>query len=129
MNPLPFECLSPAQRYVICNGCGAKGGMFGWLRPPALCFSDACERHDYAYWVGGTKGDRYVADRRFWSACKRAVWEWADLRGYGPIRVAIRMCAAWVFYVAVRVGGRKAFHYGDKRILESSVALRLGRAA
>ncbi|MBA3776897.1 MAG: hypothetical protein H0X11_10720 [Betaproteobacteria bacterium] len=127
--PLLFEELSPVQRFVICNGCGAKGGWFKWLRPPALCFSTACDRHDYAYWVGGTKADRRFADRCFWSACKRAVWDWADIRGYGRGRVAVRMIAAWLFYRAVRLAGAGSFHHGTQRVLESRVALRLRDAA
>lgn len=51
-----------------------------------------CDEHDLAYDEGGTAADRALADYRFW-VC---------------VRESGRAVRAWLFWLAVRVGG---WHY------------------
>lgn len=107
--------LTASQRAAICNGCGSKGGPFAWLKPPKLCFTDACDQHDLAYWVGGDAGAKARADLDLWIGCSEALEAWEAEKPRGRIGVALRWVAAWVFWQAVRLGGRWSFHYGRPR--------------
>lgn len=110
MTELTYDDLPQALRDVLCNGCGGKGG---WVRPPALRSRVFCDRHDVAYFAGGTEDDRRVADRRLYErikqdASERPWWQQPTFR-----------MQAWLYYRAVRLFGRRYFHYGEKRTLES----------
>ena len=113
MNPAPkYKDLTPPQKAFvdaeIVNGCGTKA--MAWLVPDLLQ-TDACNAHDYEYWLGGTKLDKRHADRTFFAAMKRTAAKapWWQRPG--------KYTRAWVFYLAVRFGGKDAFHWGEKRSL------------
>ena len=110
MNPAPkYKDLTPPQKAFvdaeIVNGCGTKA--MAWLVPDLLQ-TDACNAHDYEYWLGGTKLDKRIADREFFAAmkleAKKAPW-WQFTGKYAR---------AWGFYLAVRFGGEAAFGFGDR---------------
>lgn len=107
--------LTPSQRAAICNGCGSKGWPFGWLRPAKLCYSAACDEHDLRYFIGGTEADRRAADNALWIACLLALNAWEAERPRGWLGVRLRGIAAGIFWIAVRLGGEAAFHYGPQR--------------
>jgi len=62
-------------------------------------FEGCCNRHDYAYWAGGTERRREAADRKL-RMCVAAL-------GYKRL--------AWVMYIAVRLCGWKYFLFGRRR--------------
>lgn len=101
-----YENLHDDERRVITNGCGAKGG---WVKPPQFRFKASCDHHDFGYWRGGDETDRKIADARFFGAM---VTDAAMLSWY---RRPVHLLLSYVYYRAVRFGGRSAFHYGQKR--------------
>ncbi|MBU0992386.1 MAG: phospholipase [Proteobacteria bacterium] len=100
-----FRQLTEEEKRHICNGCGAKGG---WIKPPQFVFKESCDHHDYNYFLGYKEIHRKKADRQFYAAMCRQVRERLWYR-----RPAL-YTAAYVYYRAVRLFGRKYFYYGDK---------------
>jgi hypothetical protein len=102
--------LTPEQRTAICNGVGPA--HFGWLFPGWIAsnhvFKHAADGHDLAYWIGGGIRDRLKADNAFLLHCLQAA-------------VRQGLCSMWfipaafVYWLAVRIGGAPAFHYGTQR--------------
>ena len=105
--PLTFEDLSEHEQLWMLNGCGP--GF--WSRfVPEMVWHDACQRHDFDYWLGFTKHDRYRADRRFLTAMLKAASDRA--RGWWSRRW-YRMWA-WRYYYAVRLLAKGSFSYRDR---------------
>lgn len=100
--PCRMRNLNGPERATLTNGCGGKGG---WLNPPDFMYTASCNHHDFNYWLGGTEADRLEADRKFYEAMKRDV---ARLPWYRrPFYYGI----AWMYYRAVRLCGKRFFHY------------------
>ena len=63
--PISYWELSPAEKEQLCNGCGAKNG----LKVPGtfwgLNIEEACDIHDYMYYIGKTHYDKLFADAIF----------------------------------------------------------------
>ena len=63
--PHSYWELSPAEKKQLCNGCGAKNG----LKVPGtfwgLNIEEACNIHDYMYYIGKTPYDKLFADAIF----------------------------------------------------------------
>ena len=63
--PISYWELSPAEKEQLCNGCGAKNG----LKVPGtfwgLNIEEACNIHDYMYYIGKTHYDKLFADAIF----------------------------------------------------------------
>lgn len=59
--------LSDLERFKICNGCGSANAKFDFVPDTiyGLNISEACYRHDYAYWAGRTGEDKAAADLQF----------------------------------------------------------------
>lgn len=110
-----FEQLTPSQRAQFCNGCGGKGGL---ARPLHWWGLEAdCDRHDWAYTLGGTEEDRLKADNALREAilarCATAPW-WK--RWYYRAQ-------AYDYYKAVREFGKPFFSFREKPwIPEEAVA-------
>ena len=98
--------LTHEQRRLICNGAGPKG--WGWLVPD-LAFHAAADQHDLDYWIGGRWIEKPVADWRFLNNCLRAAWR----RRGGRCLVLILL--AFIYFVAVALGGWTCFRYGKRR--------------
>jgi len=118
--PLTYNDLSPREQRWMCNGCGPKLGVDIDVVPDFI-FHDACERHDFDYWLGFSEGDRARADRRFLVAMQeaaRACSGWWSRRWYSFL--------AWRYYWAVRWLGKGAFsyreRYGTREDLEREMA-------
>jgi len=104
--PCRFRYLTANERAVICNGCGGKGG---WFRPPQYEFGDACDHHDFNYWLGYRERDRWRADKEFRKHMNQTLkqvdnwWYRQWLHG-----------VAWRFWTAVKIFGRGYFNYSDQ---------------
>jgi len=98
---LRFRHLTPAEKRIVCNGCGPKGG---WVPVPEFVFTEACNHHDFNYWIGCTKAQRKKADKQF---LKEMLLEAGNSYWYKTL--------AYIYYKAVRVAGGKCFYHGDKQ--------------
>jgi hypothetical protein len=111
----PFDFLTPRQVAILTNGCGGKGGT---LRPPQFMWgTDACSRHDYAYWIGGDESDRHAANVAFLENMKAEADQVANGKCWG-FRWLYRHFfygMADVYYEAVEKWGRDYFSYGVKK--------------
>jgi hypothetical protein len=98
-----FEELTEEEMYLICNGCGGKGGI---ITPPyAVFFDTSCDHHDYGYYKGGTEKDRLKCDIELRKAmirdCKKLPWyKWLKYRPWCEL-----------YYIGVRLKGDKYFRY------------------
>lgn len=101
-----YEDLTPAQKQIICNGCGPMG--WGWL-VPEFCFHTAGNRHDFAYWMGGGWGDKLSADLRFLINCLRAALKRPKRR------LPALSVLSFVYFGAVLLGGRRSFACGPRK--------------
>ena len=104
---LRYSKLTDRQKDIITNGCGGKGMGF---KPPQFFFKASCNHHDFYYWRGGTEADRKHADSMFFLAMR----EDAD-RGNNIFAVTGNKLAAIFYYLAVRIGGRKYFSFGEMK--------------
>jgi len=98
---IQYEDLNEEQVAYLTNGCGNK-----FVRVPDLDFGNACRWHDFAYWRGRTKEDRYYADRHWYELMLKAI----SKQGW-MTRIILR-AAALIYYRAVRVGSGRFFYYG-----------------
>jgi len=102
--PADFDKAPLWVNRAICNGCGPYG-WGGYV--PDLVFEEAGNRHDWAYSVGGGWFAKGAADVAFLRRCLRAAW-----RGHW-LRVPSRSLAAFVYFAAVALVGRRAFYFTD----------------
>lgn len=109
---LRYSELTVADKVNICNGCGGKGG---WFNPPEFLFHASCNQHDFYYWRGGKEEDRLKADKAFYQFMKEDASEasWYDK----PLHYVM----AFIYYKAVRISGKRFFHYGEMRTKESII--------
>lgn len=51
--PAGYWTLKPAEKAVICNGCGAKSALIDFVPDTiwGLSISEACDIHDYSWFV------------------------------------------------------------------------------
>jgi hypothetical protein len=109
MTELKFDNLTSDQKNYLVDDCGKPG----FLDVPDFVFEVACERHDFDYWVGCTKDDRYQSDLRMYNAMKKAIKAEPWYRRWWLYVVAN------TYYYAVRIGSSSFFYYGpEKRSLE-----------
>lgn len=81
--PEEYWLLTDSERACISNGCGAKG-ICGWIVPDriwGLSITEACNIHDFMYFMGETKEDKEHADRVFLNNMLRLIevntkWDW-----------------------------------------------------
>jgi len=66
-----FSELNDKEKAMLCNGCGAKGG----LNVPDLCFTESCNEHDYDYFMGKTIKDKNKADLNFLKRNIKLSWK------------------------------------------------------
>ena len=110
MSEITLEILRcyPRAKARICNGVGPKG--YNWLFPlifkPNRLFHEPADLHDLLYWIGGGPHLKVAADCRFLA---RMI---ADAAKEGRLRL---VPLAFVYFLAVLVGGWLSFHYGRQR--------------
>ena len=96
-----FRDLTEKQKFIICNGCGPKGG---WVPVPEFFCHASCDHHDFNYWLGGSEWDRLKADNQFYKEMRKDA-------GWNPLKQSV----ALTYYLAVRTCGFTCFHYGKER--------------
>ena len=95
-----YRDLTEKQKFIICNGCGPKGG---WIPVPEFFCHASCDHHDFNYWLGGSEWDRLKADNQFYTEMRKDA-------GWNPLKLSV----ALTYYLAVRTCGFTCFHYADK---------------
>jgi len=93
--------LTPKEKAVITNGCGGKGCF---INPPDFVYTEACNHHDYNYWIGCNKLQRKKADLQFLA---EMILEAAGCRKY--------IILARIYYRAVRIFGGRFFHWAQRQ--------------
>ena len=99
-----FKDLTEYQKFIICNGCGPKGG---WMPVPEFFCHASCDHHDFNYWLGGSEWDRLKADNQFYREMRKDA-------GWNPLKQSV----ALTYYLAVRTCGFTCFHYGEERNMD-----------
>lgn len=110
MLTLTYESLSADERASLCNGCGGKAT----IDVPDFHSTETCNRHDLAYWIGGTEDDRAVADYRLWDDMRRDARA-ALPRWWQVFQRQALYAVAWTYYQAVRREAASHFHFGTPR--------------
>ena len=100
-----FRDLTEEEKSIVCNGCGSRHG----INVPDLIFRDACDLHDYMYSKGGKEKDRSIADKEFLSNMLKKAR-----------RNLFYRTMAYIYYTAVKVGGRFCFNYDSNISSDSS---------
>ena len=111
--PEPYSRLSLQERSDICDGCGTRGWK-GKIVPDnifGLSIKEACNIHDYMYYVGQTIQDKQEADRTFLNNILRCI-DASDSYWFMDI---IRRKRAFTYYNAVVMFGGQ--HSGKERTI------------
>ena len=111
---LGISCLNKKTINEIANGCGPKGGFFGFDLVPddflGLDVSEACNYHDCNYHFGKTSEDKLIADLLF--LMHMVILNHFD-EGESKYTKAARYNIIMKYFTAVSMGGDDAF-YKDK---------------
>jgi hypothetical protein len=111
--PDSYIKASTAKRKEICNGCGTAGWK-GDLVPETmwgLDISEACQIHDWEYYLGSTIKDKQTADMNFLHNLMVLI------NRKGGWLAPFRRWRAATYYSAVRDFGDSAFWEG-KDVIE-----------
>ena len=108
--PKSYWHSTAEERAKVCNGCGAKGGLPIPNTMYGLCIKEACQKHDWMYYVGKTLADKLFADAIFRmniSIIISAKSNW--------IMSPLRESRASKYYIAVEEWGDSAFWVDKKK--------------
>ena len=110
--PKEYTKLTKDQRKLICNGCGTDGWK-GDLVPETIYLlrvTEACQIHDFMYFMGLTKDDKEEADETFLQNINTIIdhCPWYLLPPVNPLR----RVRANTYYLAVKHFGKSAFLEG-----------------
>ena len=100
-----YRELTTSQKKVIVNGCGGKGSG---IPVPNFIFKASCNKHDFYYWRGKTEEDRKTADLAFLS------FMLDDANEFSFFKRRRYRSWAYVYYLSVRIFGKKFFNYSDE---------------
>jgi len=100
--PPKYWELTEEEKKKVCNGCGAKGSFLAKMIPQGK-FREACNIHDYMYYIGKTDEDKKVADRVFINNLNRIV------EAMPLVLKPLAKSLARVYYEAVAKFGYEAF--------------------
>lgn len=104
---LSWEDFSPAEMELLKKNCGC-GGKGSKIPVPEFMFHASCVYHDISYAAGKGESDRLRADRGFFRAMRKDVLRL-------PIwRRPLAFTAAFLYFSAVRIFGKKFFHFSDR---------------
>lgn len=106
-NNVKFKDLTLEEVKEYTNGCGSKGSF---VKAPNWTFTASCRKHDYSYTLGGQEKDRKKADLGFYDAML------VDCSQYKhkPLLMIYFIIWARIYYLSVRLFGRKFFNYETK---------------
>jgi len=85
------------------NGCGAKGA---WINVPDFMFEASCNKHDIGYGIGGDEAKRFECDGKFLIMMLK---DTMSLTGW--FRRVYFQSWAFVYFIAVRIFGKKFYNY------------------
>ena len=112
--PVGYRVLTPEEKFEICNACGAKGGFPVPNTFYGLDISEACNIHDFMYFVGKTLADKMEADRVFLNNLIRII----DARTSVYILKKLRYRRAKTYFEFVDIYGASAY-WKDKNLPEN----------
>ena len=105
-----YKALSPEVKYLIVNGAGAAGEWISSFIPNTMYGLDVEEVfniHDYDYFIGRTRADKQIADRRMLTNLFRVINSETGWVGVGL--GFLRRRRALKYYEAVLLQGDDAF--------------------
>lgn len=105
--PNTYWELDDDYKSMICNGCGAKGGIKVPDTFLGLNISEACNIHDYMYYLGKTKGDFLFSNAMFMMNMTAII-----LGNSNWLTKLLRMGYATKYFTAVALYGDKAYWKG-----------------
>lgn len=112
--PSDYWELTPKEKAEICNGCGSKDG----LKVPGNFFGldikEACNIHDYMYWIGLNSYDKLFADAMFRMNLSVIIDSRTGLTG--KFLSFFRHWQAGIYYTSVAKYGSKAFWVEKERL-------------
>lgn len=86
------------------NGCGGKGSI---IKPPLKKFFEAsCNLHDVGYSIGGDESRRFECDAKFLVMMLKDTFK---IKNY--FNRVFHQFWAIIFFLAVRIFGKKYFNY------------------
>ena len=85
------------------NGCGGKGA---WIKVPNFIFEASCNQHDIGYGIGGDEARRFECDGKFFIMMIKDTFQ---VNGW--FKRFYFQSWAFVYFVAVRIFGKKYFNY------------------
>ncbi len=99
------------KKEKIINGCGSHNRgflqkFFLKILSPKF-FTASCNKHDFGYWKGGDETRRKECDEKFLQAILQDVENISE----NFLKKFFYKIIAYLFYTAVRIGGRKYFNY------------------
>lgn len=122
MTRIAVEDLTNAQKKLLSNGCGGKGGFF---KPPKYIFEHNCIDHDVRYWIGGVEKSREKADKIYYQDMLISIKHHRDNGIFGGFKHWWLRGVAWRYFKAVRFFGAKYFNYGIEKTYEDLIKLEM----
>lgn len=114
-----YEDFTPAEMEALKAACSC-GGKGSKIPVPEFMFHASCVYHDISYASGREESDRKRADKGFLRAMKRDVCRL-------PIwRRPLAYSAAYLYYSAVRLFGKKFFNYSANYATKEKIMMLCG---
>lgn len=85
------------------NGCGGKGS---WIKVPNFIFEASCNTHDVGYGIGGNEARRFECDGKFFIIMIKDTFKVKNW-----FKRVYYQVWAFVYFIAVRIFGKKYFNY------------------
>jgi hypothetical protein len=113
--PKEYWTLTPADKAEVVNGCGPGGWKYDLIPDTmwGLDVSEACNIHDYMYYIGVTEKDKVLADGAFRENLRKIV----EMKSRLWILKKLRLRRAETYYVFVSNFGDSAFGVKGERLI------------
>lgn len=106
--PIEYTILTKEGKAEICNKCGAKGGIPVPNTFYGLDIGEACNIHDFRYYIGETWEDKTFADMEFERNLEAII---ESETWFGWLK-KLRYIRASEYVLAVKLWGDKAYMKG-----------------
>lgn len=117
--PKEYWEATPEQIANICNGCGSKDGVKVPNTMWGLSIKEACFRHDFMYYLGKTRGDKFFSDAMFMMNLAVLI-----INSSNWFTVMPRLFRATKYYIAVVKYGKDAYWVNKEPNEEMTITLR-----